>query len=111
MKNLNTNNDWYVEYRRQAQKQPTSPYKVVRIEHDVGIPISGLEDARVEAYSASQARALFLQKYPRLRDYQGMGWTIEAELDNEALRQRKQVNEAFHLQEEENIQNAWWNND
>lgn len=99
--------NWYDSYKK--DRKPTAPYKIVRIENDEGVPIPGLEDAIVEAYSESQAMLLFHKKYPQLKDYIEMGYQIDVELDSERLRQRKQLAELERQRKEKQIQNAWWN--
>jgi hypothetical protein len=105
----NKYSSWYSKYKK--DEKPKAPYRIVKIEHDIGVPVSGLENVRIDAYSPAQARFLFLKKYPKLQDYLNMGFQIEAELDEEILRQRKQLAEMERQREEERIQNAWWNND
>lgn len=106
MINTNKYSSWYDKHK---EENVTSPYKVVKIENDQSMPMPGLENITVEALSAAQARHLFLQRYTKLSDYLNMGIKIEVELDNEKLRQRKQIEEMEAQQEEEFIQDAWWN--
>ena len=103
----NIYSSWYGKYKK--DENPKAPYKVVKIEHDMGVPVSGLEEVRLDAYSPSQARLLFLQKYPKLQDYLSMGFEVEVELDNVLLQQRQQIAKMERQNEEETIQNAWWN--
>ncbi len=104
----NNYSQWYDSFKKSKQK-PKSPYRVIRIENDIGVPVSGLENERVEAYSSSQARVLFFDKHPRLQDYLEAGIQIEVELDAEMLRQRQQIEELEKQHQEETVQNAWWN--
>jgi hypothetical protein len=105
----NKYSSWYGKYA--ADKKEKFPYRIVRIQYDQSTPISGLEDVTLDAYSPSQARMLFLRKYTRLEDYIEMGYQIEAQLDEEQLRQRRQIAETERQRKEEVIQDAWWNND
>ena len=105
----NTYGSWYVSYKQAQQKSQKAPYRVVKIENDIGVPIVGLENARIEAFSSAQARILFLRKYPKLQDYLSAGLKVEAELDDEMLRQRQQIAEMEQQKKEEFVQNAWWN--
>jgi len=107
MKIPNIYSSWYGKYKK--DENPKSPYKVVKIENDMGVPVSGLEEVRLDAYSPAQARLFFLQKYPQLEDYLSMGYQIEVELDNVSLQQRQQIEKMERQREEETIQNAWWN--
>ena len=98
---------WYGSYK--GDKKPTEPYSVVKIKNDMGEPISGMEKVRIEAYSPVQARFLFLEQYSRLKDYLEMGFQIEVELDEEMLKQRQQIEEVERQDEEQFVQDAWWN--
>lgn len=109
MINRNRYSSWYGSYRTSQQKNAKSPYKIMKIEHDMGVPIPGLEEARLEAFSPAQARVLFLRKYPKLQDYLSMGYQVEAELDGEMLRQRKQIADMEKKRVDEFVQDAWWN--
>ena len=108
MRKENRYSSWYDKFRNEQEPDKKAPYRVLKIENDIGVPVSGMEDVRVEAYSPAQARVLFLKKYPRLNDYLSMGFQVEVELDSEMLRQRRQIAEMERQHQEENIQNAWW---
>ena len=109
MKILNRYSGWYGKYKNDIK--PKIPYRVVKIENDMGVTIPSLENAREEAHSSKQARYLFFKKYPVLRDYEGAGLQIEVEIDQEALEQRKQIEKLDQQRQEETVQNAWWNKD
>lgn len=103
---LNKYNRWYGLYKEQSKEK--YPYKITKIENDIGVDIPGLEDVRIDAYSSSQARFLFLDRYTRLKDYLANGFEIEAELDNELLKQRKEIEVYEKEREEERYKNAWY---
>ena len=102
---------WYGKYKADENQKQKAPYRIVRIQYDQAMPIPGLENATLDAWSPAQARTLFLKKHPKLEDYIARGYQIEAELDTEKWRQRQQIAEIERKRKEEQIQNAWWNND
>ena len=99
---MNKYSDWYDKYRKKENN--SFPYRIKVIKEDMGEPIAGFEDKIVYASSPAQARAIFLKKFNRLYDYLSMGYAVEAELDEELLKQRQEIAEL----EEESIRNAWW---
>jgi hypothetical protein len=106
MENFNKYSGWYGRYKKE---KPKAPYRIVKIENDRPMPVSGLENERIEAFSPAQARILFIKKYPKLSDYLSMGAVIEAQLDDETLRQRQQIEKIKKKDLDEKVQNAWWN--
>ena len=102
----NKYSSWYDKYNKKEDNR--SPYRIKIIKNDIGEPVLGFENEIVDAVSSAQARVIFFKKFNRLYDYLAMGYSVEAELDEELLRQRKEIAELERQAEEESIQNAWW---
>lgn len=114
----NKYSNWYDKYNKQEQKpkQQKAPYRIKRVIHDMGQPISGMEDALVYALSPAQARVFFLKKHPRLQDNLSMGHQLVAEIAQDVFEEEKrqeeqiaELNKQRKIDEDEFVQNAWWN--
>ena len=127
----NKYSSWYNKFKTNLNQKHSNDivasrkkqyYKVVKIEGDRGVPIDDgqIENDRVEAIDASQARSFFLEKYPALRELVEAGFRIEGEWDKEfslqmepeqkeILRERRQIAKLNKKREEEKFKNAWYN--
>jgi len=112
---------WYNNYKLSQvknDKKEAVPYRAVMIKNDVALPIPCLKGATVDAVSPGHAKNKFLSipKYAGcIYDYSSM-YSIEFEIDQDALRQRdenlrqrKQIEEMERQRKEESIQDMWWN--
>lgn len=97
-----------------GEKKEKKPYYLVIIKHDVE---ERQKIKNVFAYSASQARMMFLNMYSYLRDYLQMGYDVEARIDKVELENiRQQIEQATQQKKrrKEEIdrflqEDAWWN--
>ena len=105
--------NWY----KKAKKDPIKkPYKIVATRYGLEQTPQQLENVFENAYSSNQARLLFLQKYPFLKDFYQLGYEIEARFDQEEFkkqeieRQRiKNVQDMDKKREQKQIEEGWWN--
>jgi hypothetical protein len=96
-----------------TQKKKKKPYRVVRINRGME---TKLDYPSIFAFSPPQARRLFLQRYPRLKDDMAMGFDIEVVFDREKYKEMQQIDEAYRqeqaekkIKEDESVQQQWWN--
>jgi hypothetical protein len=111
MYNRNIYSGWYGSYKTKPKIKDSMPYKVRFIKEDNGQPFPGIGEKTINSFSPSQARFLFLRKYPHLNDYLEMGYKVEVEMDAEKYRQRKETEELEKQKKEEKIQGTWYYKD
>jgi len=97
--------NWY----KLAQKKEKKPYKIVLIKADQEQTPKELQNVRKDAYSSEQARMMFFNSYPSLKDYYQLNYEIEARLDKEEYRRRQNVAKSSKEMEDKQIKGAWWN--
>jgi hypothetical protein len=98
--------NWYNLYKFAAKEK--LPYQIRVIKHDRAEIIPSIGDKTINAYSQKQARYLFLEKYPFLKEYLEMGYGIEAEFDKNKYNQRKEQEKLRKIEQEEKYQNSWY---
>ena len=114
----NKYSSWYDKYRAKPEKpnRKQNPYRIKKIENDQGVPVNGMENAIVYHFTPGQARYVFMERYPKLKEYADMGWQFEVVLARDVIeedqRQREQIAEIERQRkqdEDEFVQDAWWN--
>ncbi|MFA5313823.1 MAG: hypothetical protein WC375_11010 [Methanomassiliicoccales archaeon] len=96
---------WY-----KRAKQEKKPYKVVVIKQDGEYDVQSLKGVRIDAFSSEQARKFFLDKYPLLSDYLGMGYAVEARFDKALWDVRETARKSKKDSRDQQIRDAWWQN-
>ena len=94
--------DWYRTAKHEKDKKP---YKIFLI-----TPGESKQIGEVSAHSEAQARRFFLEQDRNdYAAYLEMGYTIKAVLDQEEFDRLEYLRRYREEQEEERVQDAWWN--
>lgn len=103
----NTKYNWYVRYSKKEKEY--LPYIVKRVRYDEEEDIPGMEGERVYALSPQQAYIRFMQLYSAVSVSKEKGYDIIVRIDKEEMDRLKRIEENRKKDEEEFIQDAWWN--
>lgn len=100
--------NWYKTSKNESFNKK-SPFKIVMYNGVDWSPIVGLETETTYAYSPQQAMFLFVKKFPKIKDYQEMGFDIDVVLDEESIANEIMRSKSEKDRRKKIIDDAWWN--